>query len=209
MVLRQSVSFCQQKKRKKEVMSAINRSTTQAHDGQVIVGIKKDLQSVTSLPLAGSTYTMASLTQLVQSRIDAANTVANAKAQWHDASATYKALNSQVTQVLHGLRQYLINAFGPASPVLADFGFTASKRTPLTPEQKVARAAKAEATRKARGTLGKKQKAAIKGAVPPTAPASPSPAPTPTPAVAVPSTPVVVTAPAPAVTSPGVTQPKP
>jgi hypothetical protein len=42
-------------------MSGINRSITQAHDGQVIVGIKKDLQNVASLPLVGSTYTMAAL----------------------------------------------------------------------------------------------------------------------------------------------------
>ena len=58
-------------------MSPNNRSITQAHDGQVIVGIKKDLQNVSSLPLASSTYTMAALEQLIQSRIDAVNTVAN------------------------------------------------------------------------------------------------------------------------------------
>jgi hypothetical protein len=149
-------------------MPNINRSTTQAHDGQVIVGIKKDLQSVPSLALGGSTYTPAALTQLIQSRIDAVNTVANAKAQWHDAVTTYAALNSRVTQVVRDLRQYVINASGPDSPVLADYGFTAPKRTPLTPQQKVAKAALAAATRKARGTLGKKQKLAIKGAVPPT-----------------------------------------
>jgi hypothetical protein len=159
--------------------SATNRTTTQAHDGQVIVGVDKHLQNVSSLPLVGSTYTMAALKQLIQSRIDAVNKVVNAKAQWHDATATYKALNTHVTEVVRGLRQYVISAFGASSPVLADFGFTPPKKQALTPEQKVARALKAAATRKARGTKGKKQKASIKGVVP--APAT-SPAAEPTPA---------------------------
>jgi hypothetical protein len=176
-------------------MSKINRSTTQARDGQVIVGIKKDLQNVSSLPLAASTYTMAALEQLIQSRIDAANAVANAKANWHDAMATYDALNTKVTEVVRGLRQYVINAFGQNSPVLADFGFTPPKKATLTPEQKVAKAAKAKATREARGTMGKKQKALIKGTVSTTAPATSPAAPAPTPAHAATPVPPVVTAP--------------
>ncbi len=116
-----------------------NRPNTQAHDGQVIVGIKNNLQNVSSLPLASSTYTMAALEQLIQSRIDAANAVVNARAHWVDASATYETLNTNVTKVVRALRQYVINVYGPDSPVLADFGFTATKRSPLTPEQLVAR----------------------------------------------------------------------
>jgi hypothetical protein len=182
-------------------MVTINRSTTQARDGQVIVGITKHLQNVSSLPLGGSTYDMAALMKLVQSRIDAANAVINAKANWHDASMTYKALNTHLTPVVRGLRQYAINAFGQDSPVLADFGFTPPKKVTLTPEQKVAKAAKALATRVARGTKGKKQKAPIKGTVPPTVPASPA-APKPSPAPAVTPTPLVVPPPAPVTAQP-------
>jgi len=162
-------------------MTSPNRPTTEAHDAQVILGIKKDLQNVSSLPLAGTTYTMTALEQLIQSRIDAANAAVNARANWLHASATYKALNAQVTPVVRALRQYAINAFGQNSPTLADFGFTAPKKATLTPDQKAAKALKAKATREARGTKGKKQKAAIKGTVPTTAPATaPSPAPAPT-----------------------------
>ncbi len=187
-------------------MSRINRSITQAHDGQVIAGIKKDLQNVSSVPLASSTYTMAALVQLIQSRIDAANTVVNARANWIDASATYETLNTKVTQVVRALRQYVINVYGQDSPVLADFGFTPPKRAALTPDQQVARAQKAAATRKARGTLGKKQKAKIKGTVIATAPAIAPPAAS-LPTVAPPAAAVPV-APAPAV-APVATQPKP
>ena len=180
-------------------MLSTNRPNTQAHDGQVIVGIKNNLQNVSSLPLASSTYTMAALEQLLQSRIDAANTVVNARAHWVDASATYETLNTNVTKVVRALRQYVINVYGPDSPVLADFGFTATKRSPLTPEQLVAKAQRAAATRKARGTMGKKQKAKIKGTVATTAPATPPPATAP---AETPAAPVAAVVSAPVVTPP-------
>jgi hypothetical protein len=184
-------------------MSSINRPTTEGHDVQVLVGIKKNLQNVSSLPLAGTTYTMTALEQLIQSRIDAANAVVNERANWLHASATYKALNAQVTQVVRALRQYALNAFGQNSPTLADFGFTPPKKVTLTPEQKAARTAKALATRKARGTLGKKQKKAIEGTGPTTAPATP-PAAAPPPAAAAP---IVTAAPTGTAPAPGATAP--
>ncbi len=176
-----------------------NRPNTQAHDGQVIVGIRNNLQNVSSLPLAGTTFTMATLEQLIQSRIDAANAVANARAHWVDASATYETLNTNVTKVVRALRDYVINVYGEDSPVLADFGFTPTKRSPLTPDELVAKAQKAAATRKARGTMGKKQKAKIKGTVTTTAPAAPPDATAP---AVTPAAPTAVVAPAPVVTPP-------
>jgi hypothetical protein len=155
-------------------MSPTNRATTQARDAQVIEGIKKDLQNASSLPLAGTTYTPAALMQLVQSRIDMANAVANAKANWHDAVAKYRALNAHVAQVVRGLRSYVLNAYGESSPVLADFGFTPPKKATLTSEARVAKALKAAATRKARGTTGKKAKKAVKGSVQITVTATPT-----------------------------------
>jgi hypothetical protein len=158
-------------------MSRINRSTKQARDAQLIVGINKDLQgtsSPSSLPLAGKTFTMAALIALVQSRIDLANAVAAARASWIDATAKYKALDAEVTQVVSGLHDYVVNVFGHDSPVLADFGFTPRKKAALTAEAKVARAEKAKATREARGTKGKVQKKAVKGSVQVTVTATPT-----------------------------------
>jgi hypothetical protein len=77
-------------------------------------------------------------------------------------------------------------AFAGSIDTLADFALKARKpRTPLTPEQKAAAVAKAEATRAARHTMGPKQKAAIKGTVPATAPATQPAAPAPAPATPV------------------------
>src|SRR5258708_1950659 len=140
-----------------------NRQSTLARDGQVIVGIKKDLQNVTTLPLDGVMYTPTSVVALIQSRIDAANEVATTKAKHADAITAYKALDTKVTGPATGLKQYVPNAPGKTSPLLADFGFTPRKTTVRTPEQKAAAAAKAKATRAARGTKGPVAKLAITG----------------------------------------------
>ena len=185
-------------------MTTVNRTTTQARDAQVITGIQKHLQNTPSLPLGGTAYTPADLVKLVQSRIDSANTVAAGKASWHSTVVANKALTTNVTPALRALRDYVINVFGAASPVLADFGFTPPKRTTKTPEQKAAAAAKAKATRAARHTAGKNQKKSVKGAVTatlvvtPTGSSQPAPSPAPTagsgPAPAPASAPVAVKA---------------
>jgi hypothetical protein len=145
-------------------------------DAKIVDGIQKHLQGVTSLQLAGSSYGPADLVKRVQSRASQAAAVTAANATWHAAVAAEKELNHELAPVIRGLRQYVFNAFGTASTVPADFGFTATARKPLTPEEKVARAAKAKATRAARHTMGKVQKKKVTGA---TAAATASPAPSP------------------------------
>jgi hypothetical protein len=185
-----------------------NRTNQQGKDQQILDGIKKDLQTMSSLSLGGTTYTPASLEALIQSRIDAVNEVTTAKANWQNAAKAYTALNTLATVVVRDLKALVIGAFGSTSPKLADFGFTPRKVTVRTPEQKAAAAAKAKATRKARNTMGPKAKLAVKGTVaPPTAPSAaappsptppaPSPANTPAPATAPTVTVNVTTAPGP------------
>jgi hypothetical protein len=143
-----------------------NRTNKNGTDQQAILGIKQDLQTMSSIPMGASTYTPASLAAAIQARIDAANAVGTTKATWLNAVKTYDAIDAQVTVLIRELKNLVIATFGSNSPKLADFGFKATVRTPLTPAQKVERAAKALATRKARGTLGKKQKEAIQTMVP-------------------------------------------
>ncbi len=174
-------------------MPRISHNEVQARDAQVIAGIQKDLSTASSLALAGSTYTPASLTQLVQSRIDAVASVTAARAAWLATVAKYRALDPQVTQVVRSLRNYVIDVHGASSPVLADFGFTPPKKTALTAGEIVARTAKSNATRKARHTMGSQQKKTVTGnvtgvVVTPVTEPSPSPDPaSPTPAPASPA----------------------
>jgi hypothetical protein len=153
-------------------MTTKNRTNTQGKDQQLINGIQKDLEQMSSLALGGTTYTPTTLVAFIQSRIDAANQVATAKATWQHAGTAYTALNQQADVVVHDLKQLVIAAFGGTSPKLADFGFAPRKVTVLTPEEKAEAAAKRAATRVARGTKGPKAKLAIKGTVPATEPAT-------------------------------------
>jgi hypothetical protein len=132
-------------------------------DAQIVDGIQKHLQGVSSLQLAGTTYSPADLVKLVESRASQVAAVTAANATWHAAVAAEKELNAKLAPVLQGLRQYVFNTFGAAGTVPADFGFAATARKPLTSEEKVARAAKAKATRAARHTMGKVQKKKVTG----------------------------------------------
>jgi hypothetical protein len=187
-----------------------NKTTITARDSQVIAAIKKDLSTVSSMPLAGATYTPTTLTDLIQSRINAVNAVAAARANWLAAVATFETVSTQVHAVEAGLKTFVMNLFGKTSPLLADFGYTAPKVTVQTTEEKQAAVLKRAATRKARNTLSKKAKSKITGVVaPPAQPAAPTePATTPAPttptvnlivsqAPASPSTPTTVTLPEP------------
>jgi hypothetical protein len=154
-----------------------NRTTKQGTDQAVIQGIKLDLQTMTSLPLGGTTYTPTSLVAFIQSHIDAANAIVTAKANWEKAIATYTGIDKQAQVVLHDLKALVLATFGATSPKLADFGYLPRKVTVLTPEQKAAAAAKRAATRKARGTMGPKAKLKVTGATAAANAAASAPAP--------------------------------
>ncbi len=65
------------------------------------------------------------------------------------------------------LQEFAINQWGATSQEITKFGFEPRKKAaPLTGDKLVLRTALANATRKARGTRGSRQKAAIHGEVP-------------------------------------------
>jgi hypothetical protein len=148
-------------------MRVRDRSGKQGKDQEVIRGVQKDLQTMSSLLLGGTTYTPGSLVAFVQSRIDAGNQVVTTKASWLKAVRTYQAIDKQADVVVHDLKQLVIGAFGKTSSKLADFGFTAQKAAALTPEQKAEAIEKRAATRKARNTLGPRAKRKVTGTTAP------------------------------------------
>jgi hypothetical protein len=134
-----------------------------------------------SLTFGGATYTPAALTQVLQSLDDATTGMDAAAAKWQDAVKAQRNVATTVGPILRDYRRYLVTLFGTAVEPLADFGLTPRKApAPQTVEQKAAAATKREATRQARHTMGKRQKASIKGTVPSAttpAPAGVSPTP--------------------------------
>ena len=57
-------------------MSTLNRTTTHARDVQIIAGIGKRLQAGQTVLLLGTPYTPDELTELYQSQIDSAASLA-------------------------------------------------------------------------------------------------------------------------------------
>jgi len=134
-----------------------------------------------SLTVGNVAYAPSVLIALFQSVIDAMNKQTAAQVSEKDATAELRVVVNQVRPVIKAYREMLGGMFGESSQVLSDFGLSPRKvPAPLTTEQLAAKKARAEATRKARGTKGPKAKLAIKGDV--TVEAAPPPAPVPAPA---------------------------
>ncbi len=179
-----------------------NRTDEITADQRLIDGLNKNASTITFMVIGGATETTKDIVATLQSRIDSAKAASSTRATWLTAVEADQALRDKTKTYVSGLRQALLVAFAGQTDTLADFGLTARKQRVVTPEAKVAAAAKAKATRAARHTMGKKQKAAIKGTVAPTTPAIAAPsAPTPSP------TPPEAPAPAPVPPAPAQTAP--
>lgn len=135
--------------------------------------------------LLGNAYTTATLTQVFTSLANAIAAVVAAHASVKDALQALTQVEAQVGPVMRAYKRYVLAAFANATQDLADFGMQPPKqRKPRTAEQTAAAAAKAKATRAARGTKSAKAKLAIKGdvtgvsitPVTSSAPAAPEPA---------------------------------
>jgi len=154
-------------------MAYINRPTTQSIDGSYINGMKKHVAAATVIFIDGVSYTPAALTTIFQAEIDTGVAVTPAKGAWEKAVADAKAAKEAAAAVRPGFEQWVQANYGKDPQTLADFAVPAKKPRVITPATKVASAVKAAATREARGTKGKAQKKAIKGA-PSTPPATPA-----------------------------------
>jgi hypothetical protein len=157
-------------------MAILNRALVQARFTLVLAGIAKHITG--PVAFGGTSYTAATLAAPFQAWFTMVAALGTAKAGYHAAvlaeQAAYKA--AQILWVL--LEAYCRVTFTGDTATLADFGFAPKKYTKPSPEVEAAAIAKRAATRKARGTLGKKAKLAITGATPAPAPA-PAPAVTP------------------------------
>jgi len=128
-------------------------------------GLTKHASTLTSFMIAGKTIKTADVITALQSRQNTAKAVESARATWQAAVAADRTERSQSNAIVSGVKQSLQVMFAGSVDTLADFGLTPRKPHVVSPEAKVAAAAKAKATRAARHTGGTKQKAAIKGSL--------------------------------------------
>jgi hypothetical protein len=151
-------------------MSAITKITRQARIGQIVAGIQKYFANLPTIDLAGTSRTPADLIAMLQKALDAIKQSSNAKAAWLAEVQTERNVLREISPVLRYIKAFVVSKFGDtvdSGQKLEDFGYTPRK----VPAKKVAVKAGAieqgQATRVARATKGKKQKAKIKGTVAP------------------------------------------
>jgi hypothetical protein len=131
----------------------------------LIAGTQKHFPSG-SFTIGNTTYTTASLVTVFETLTNAMSALNAAQTGAKDALAAEQGARTQVGPIVQAYKHLVLAAFANAAQTLADFGLAPPKaKAPRTIEQKAATAAKAKATRTARGTTSKKQKLTVKGNV--------------------------------------------
>jgi hypothetical protein len=147
------------------IITSKTRAAALTHVQALVAGTQKHFPAA-SFTLGNAQYTTASLVQLLQGLADAMSTLSAAHTSAKDALAALQGEEAKVGPVIQAYRRFILAAFSNVTQTLADFDLEPPKaRAPRTGEQAVAAAAKARATRAARGTTSRKQKLAIKGDV--------------------------------------------
>ena len=146
-------------------MATPRRDKTTGNDQTVLKGIETELDPNMVLHLNGKAYTPAQLAAFVRRRAHLLRRINKSKALWLSAIDKYAAHDKELNLVLGELRVQVFGLFGRESPKVKSFAFAPPKKPVRTPEQKEATAAKARATREARGTKGRKARLKIKGTV--------------------------------------------
>jgi hypothetical protein len=129
-------------------------------------GVQTSLPAGTTLEIGTVSYGNAGLVTALTQGLTLQETPRALRAQLEAAVRARVAADPGLRAFLDGLKAALANKYGRANPLLLQFGFKPYKaRKKATAAQTVVSKAKSEATRKARGTLGSAQKAAIHGEV--------------------------------------------
>ncbi len=131
---------------------------------QLVAGTQKNLPATSTVDVNGQELKQADIVAKLQGWIPLYQQVDATNAPYRDAQQALQAAAPAIRQFVGSYRQALRQVFGKGSPLLADFGLSATQQKTPTPATRVLASAKAAATRKARGTLGKQQRKAVKGA---------------------------------------------
>jgi hypothetical protein len=157
--------------------SKMNRDERNLADQNLMAGLTSKQQTLSSFMFGNTTHTTADIIATLQERIKTADAVDPPRAAWRTAVKANRDLRATTDPIIAGVRQTLQTMFAGSIDTLAEFGLKPRKvPAALSPDEKAAAVLKAKATRKARMTMGPKQKAKIKGAAPQAEPATLPPA---------------------------------
>jgi hypothetical protein len=160
----------------------VNRTSIVSQETELAAALPVQVPDL-AFVVDGVKTTTVEFGKVLAGHIAEAAAIAEERAQLHLRILAHKAMRKQIVASIIGLKATVQGTYGVGSPQWIGLKFPVRQRKPPSVDTKQAAAAKAKLTRKARGTLGKKQKAAIHGAPP-----APSPSPAPAPAVVTPNT---------------------
>ncbi|HZU96621.1 MAG TPA: hypothetical protein VFF73_08025 [Planctomycetota bacterium] len=141
-------------------------------------GIGAVLTAGKTLPLHGANLDATALGQVVANALAPYESVTNDRQDLRVSVANRRSRETSTKELIKEIQAACLTTFGEASSEYQSFGFMPRKKAALTSEQQALKHERALATRQARGTKGKRQKASIHGTVTPqgtTAPATGSP----------------------------------
>jgi hypothetical protein len=142
-----------------------SKSTRADRNRQTIAGVRKPLAGDPPIAVDGVTYTAADIERILQASIDTTDATTAATAVFHKAVAAERAAHAEGDALDRGLRTLLLHRYLSSPDTLADFGVTPPQRQTPSAVTVADAVAKRAATRLARHTMGKRQKAGIKGEV--------------------------------------------
>ncbi len=141
-----------------------SRSTEVDLDQKMIRGIRKHLAGMTFI-VRGKRYTEQQVLAVFQGRIAKSKAVEPAWAAWRGAVKADRDERRASAAFVKAFRGLLYSMFERVD-TLGDFGLPERKVPKKTVAVKLQAIGKSKATREARGTMGKKEKAKIHGVVP-------------------------------------------
>jgi hypothetical protein len=144
-----------------------NKVTRLARLNQAIAGIQLYFKAMKTIILGGTSYTPGAVVTLLQATATAIAQASNSKAAYLEAVQAMRNQIAASTPVLRYLKTFVVTQFGDtqdSAQKLETFGYSPVKPRSKNVQVKAAAAEKGVATRKARNTMGPKQKAKITGA---------------------------------------------
>jgi hypothetical protein len=140
------------------------KSTKVLRDRSMVAGLKKHSQLLSRLNWGAIMRSPAAVAARFQAHLEALDEVATMQAAWRAALFKEERLEKEIKKLARTAGQYLLGVYGDDSPTLRDFGLAPRKKGKMSAEKMRQTVEKRNATRKARHTMGKRQKKAIKGA---------------------------------------------
>ncbi len=172
-------------------MANKSKESLSARFTTVAAGVKKNITG--KVTIDGTAYTAVTLAAVFTAAANAIAAADSQHTQWLDSVDAMKKAVALANAVYKALKQFAIGQYGANQTILTGLGITLPKSgAERTAATKAVAAIKANATKEARGTTGKKQRKSVKGNVQVTITATPTP--TPPPATEPAATPVVTPA---------------